>query len=379
MLEKMKSFAKVFPYYIFNRLHNHPVYLQGLMPVLGWFYFIFHRRFYRIFFFYIAFFLVGACLALFFKDYISFLRVGQGLGLIGFVHFLSHYFSKKELDQMAFLALCITSIYAVIEAIFPLYNTYKDFFGHKFPIAIFYGTLGDSNFTASMLLSFGVIYLAQKRYAHFLWACCLIFLTQSRGGIFASVFSLFLFLEFIFSTKIWERLLKGILLAILSYPIWIYLLYTNLSHSTQALLHRLTSARFGIHSTYVKMFLEHPLGIGYFRGKEYYSLFGTVDRDSSLARGDLAVICPLEQHSIFIQALAEFGIVGYLFFALFLWSFLHLILKIDRRLAWSWLAILLSFLVINGLNGFGLYFFMAYIVVLAKRDEKNVLLLGKVF
>jgi hypothetical protein len=120
----------------------------------------------------------------------------------------------------------------------------------------------------------------------------------------------------------------------------------------------MSSGRLYLMIPYVNMGLDYPLGVGYFRGLDYYAEYLSPIKElvNSIRNSQIN-----EQHSIFIQVFSEFGFIGYGIFVCFL---INLVAKIREKHGENEVAILLCALIgyslLNGLNDMIFYLIIAY-------------------
>jgi len=155
--------------------------------------------------------------------------------------------------------------------------------------------------------------LAQDRVLKILGFTCAcfaavaVFLTQSRGGLLALVGVVIIALWLLVPRRLTriKMVAASALLCLLLLPSLM-----NRFERLQAVDDATELSRLAVWQAAGMMFLEHPvLGVGY---GNYRSLYGDLAPDRLLSR--------VEAHSLYLQLLAETGLVGFCGFAFFLWT-----------------------------------------------------------
>ncbi len=110
------------------------------------------------------------------------------------------------------------------------------------------------------------------------------------------------------------------------------------------------------------MGIDHPLGVGYFQGPKYIANYQKVEISELNGEQKLHVL-PLQQHSIFVQIFSEFGLLGYLIFAIQLWKLFKTSLKNrEYEIAAGFVSVLAGFSLLNGLSEMALFLFIGVIM-----------------
>jgi hypothetical protein len=222
--------------------------------------------------------------------------------------------------------------------------------------------IGEPNFSAFLLFGCFMLrmYYRDFRNAFFLFA--LIFIFSGSVSSF-SIILLFLVLyglmriEFKFLNKI----LMVVFVLLILYPVLAFMVPKIVDDKTFLQLTRISSHRFYIHYLYSQIGFSHPFGVGFLNSLESYKeLFAGYSPFLLHIGIDHPEIN--EQHSSFMLIFSEFGIIGYLFFTLFLTKiFFYLNQKKEVLLQIIFLCLLLNANTINTQYELAFYLVLSFI------------------
>ena len=279
--------------------------------------------------------------------------------------FMAQYMTRENLRK----GLSSTAVLAVLMLIYevffagtrwhPLYRISKHVILPRYDLIH-----GETNYSAVFLLSlFFISFLERKKILSRIFLI-LSLLSLSRGATLAYL----VFIALVFIKKKYSHLIKyilyGLLFMFLLYPFVNLILYHYASDGVRTGLMKL-SARHRIHAAYTEYGLKNPFGGGYLNFiraslKDFYK--GT-ENNKSLPKH--AVVVRSNQHSLSVEVISEFGIIGYGIFCFFMFRFFNKTYNNGRDNAIALISLLTAFLF---LKGFSLYPFHLFIAYNARRD-----------
>ena len=193
-LIKIFHVLKFIPIYIVNFYADYVkvnCHFNLLMPLLGGLHIIHSRKLYLIFLPLVIMFIAGAINSGLNFNYSSVRYSVEGILMIGFVHYLAHFFDRKSFLKMSYVILLFSFIYYVVEYFYFPASAKAFLFDLKFPFQRFNGITGYSNHTGMLMLTLGVIFLGERKYLG--WSLCLIMCipTSSRTVLLIFLLSSF--------------------------------------------------------------------------------------------------------------------------------------------------------------------------------------------
>ena len=361
MLTKTLHFLVLTPVYICKRVLKQKTYLNLLMPLLGGFYFVKHRKIFPIYYPFVLIFLIAMISSLALGQWMSVVRCIQTILMVGFSHFLLHYLEKKDYFLILRNILIIFSLMFIYELIFtgPAVVSKPIIFGFTLPRYV--GAVGESNFSGMVLSGIGLLYLVEKKYWLLLWTSIMLLLTASRGAWGAVLLGLLLLGEPLFSDKGWRITCKSILWLLFLLPFLLFAVELLFPDQWKMTLNTLSSHRYAIQLTYIKMAISYPFGTGFYNSFEKFTQYFP-ESSSIVQNGLFNLKGNPHQHNLYLQTLSELGIWGYCLLFLFLKNILNTALTVNRRLAFAFLCLLIGFTTLNAFSEFIFYFYFAYIL-----------------
>lgn len=213
------------------------------------------------------------------------------------------------------------------------------------------GVSGEPNFSGFLLLVITLILFYYRSYRLVLLSIVTLFFTGSR----ASLLSLFLFVVLIcfdrvLSQKMIKRLIVLIFLLGTLSSVFIGFSMQHLSKKNKGILKYASSERSELYKSYINLFFEAPLlGHGYTNSAAKYkknpSKYGFHK--------------PLEQHSLYLQILTDFGLI---LFTVIYFLLLRLLIILPNKIGIFLLPALMNISFINAINEPILYIYLAFIM-----------------
>lgn len=321
------------------------------MPLIGAFHFVFNRKINKLVIPLIAIFIYSLIQSLVMKDLNAMARSVQGILMVFFSQFLAEYFKENEIINLIRSSLIFSVLYYLLEYLLIPNLPLKEVVS-GLTLVRFSGIVGESNFSALLLFGMGAFSLYFKRLGLFALSFLLVLPLMSRMGIL--LFVLILVLYFINSfIKIHVKKISYLSLSIiLLSPMIMGLLDSFLSEESCLLMSKITNGRFAIASGYWKMFLDHPFGVGYYNGPELILKYLPVKYN--LGQFDF------HHHSLYVQTLSEFGIIGHLLLGYFFYQLISTACKRDTFFALMWIVLLFGMSSLNSYSEFVFYLFIAW-------------------
>jgi len=363
VLEKLQTF---FPIVLALSVLKTPfetkLYLNIIPPLVGLLFLLTFRKIEKTFYSLVLMLSLGIFVSSYHGDWKGVMRIGQVLCMIGFTCQVSNFSKKDYILFLKSLLIIFTLVYG-LEAALGLESYNRKILG--FNTNRYSGPVGEVNYSAIILAGMTLLWLYFSKWKAFLFSFILLGFSNSRTALLMMVEGSF---GISFSSHRSIKKVVGyfnkILLALLFLtPLIIYLVNVFAPHSTKASLEVLSSGRFYLYVPYINMGLDNLLGIGYFRGWDNYHIFLEPMKElvDSIRGSQLN-----EQHNIFIQVFSEFGLIGYGFFIAFLYGIFKRIqetneLERERRLS-LFVALLLGYSLLNGLNDMIFYFIIGLVI-----------------
>jgi hypothetical protein len=343
-LTKFRSLADWKPIYLFFILLK-GIKLHVLFPLLGFFSFIEDRKINKEIIPLVAMSLIGALLALFYKDMSSFYRVVQLTGII----FATNYVMKKDIDIVKFadIALAASGLVLLYDLFQnqPLIHYYFDQ-----PIPRYKGIIREYNFSGAVYFLLFYIYDSKKLRTKSILSLLLMLSTFSRGAMVCV--AVYPIVKLVLNLQPRVRYLAFYGVAFLPF---IFISFKTLSPSFYDKIDRMSSFRISIQERALQELKDKPYGVGYFRGRAI--LLDAIHNEKPKFDA-------VEPHNVFVQVLYEFGFIG---FILFLAS-LHMTVMKSRNS----LAIIMGLMLFSNLNGLHeLAFYMLVMIIPGYENKLN--------
>ncbi|MBT3981973.1 MAG: hypothetical protein HOE90_11500 [Bacteriovoracaceae bacterium] len=358
LLDRLK--IALFSLSVFKQTLGFKMYLNIILPLLGGFQFLRDRSPIRLLLPFQILLLINLAVVVFKGEYQAIPRLGQLWCLLYFCSFIEKQMPKEILDKSIKLIAVMGFLFIFVEMIFgPPLEGYIPFLKTDFTRQ--YGIYGEPNFSAMLMFGVALYLIVFGFYKFSLLAIIALVFTVSKGTMLA----LLLFFA-LFSLKKLKRLqtwaLNILMIVFLFIPLPIYMSGKMLSYPQKLFMHQLTSKRYFLFLPYIKMGIDHPLGVGYFQGPKYIANYQKSEI-SEFSEEQKARILALQQHSIFVQIFSEFGLIGYLIFSFQLWWLFKISLKNrEYEISAAFVSVLAGFSLLNGLSEMTLYLFIGLIM-----------------
>ncbi len=352
-----------------------PLNLHVLMPVWGGLEFAINRSLHKTTLILLLLPFYSFVLNFFYFSEESLLRTTQLIFIILFYDKVLLNLSKKDFKKILRGMVILAIIFAVIEIfVFGPYNKGRAIFGGGFSLPRFHGVVGETNFTAFLLLGTCLMLCYWKDWWFSLCAFFAGFLTGSRMFLLGTF--VFVFLSIFQKLKFNKRYFY--FLAILSLflsPVFYFLIEKYSSGDFYYMLNKdISSHRMEIYGAYSELFMDNPFGVGYFQGRErmypyYENFFAKLDEIHGMNLWHSGKHSE-EQHSHFVQVLTEFGFLGYITFFWFVARVLNdAFSPKNQRIFLVVLPLMTCFMFLNLFHEVMFYMMFAFIVV--EIYEKN--------
>ena len=309
----------------------------------------------------------GAILLPFFPSMESSVRLIQFFLIIGGFKFMLQRFTKKDFLLIANMILGMSLVLNFTQSfITDGQSVRKVFWGFDYVFTRYSGINGEANYTAFLLFGLSLFYFYEKKYFGAVLAIMASMLTFSRMFYIGVILYLVSMLIGAFNLKVQRFISFCSLFLIIALPFISYS-FKYAAHNKQNLafldystvksieenMEATSSGRSRAYSRYVSLFFKYPLGVGYYnamrKSKTLKSTLGISQRTSRL-----------QEHSIYLQIITSFGVVGILLFAFFLIRIMSL-LKTSSGIA-SFFSLCFCCAFINGTHEFIFYFLTAYLI-----------------
>lgn len=339
---------------VIKRYNVKNLYLQVLMPLIGLIHFLFDRRVLKcslLLFAMIVFNLFNFIT----KDVpISMVaRLAQLTCIVCFMNFIYFHLNRRRLIFILKAVSILSAVYFVSELIFVKPRFVFEFLDFKIPRYNF--IVGEVNFSGALF--FGLFIISNYLKERFLQ---IIFLslsiaTFSRGVFLALLFfGLCLFVR-MYIPKLLYPLLVTSLISVILYPLLIVGANYLFDEETNRKITQ-KSGRYYLHAIYSIEGSQSLIGNGYFESKKkVHDYLKSYDKIFPWMHERLD---DNEQHSIQVQVLSDFGILGYVFFSLFLILVALNIARKDVDLFICLNSLLVIFSFLNGLSEWIFWFFL---------------------
>ena len=352
---------------ILKTFNGFPLYLQLIAPLVGIFHLVKDRRILLVslpLFFLVGLNFISLCLNGFPQEQI--LRLCQFFLILMFFNYISFNIDLEVIKNILTTIAILTLVFFTAEL------TLSDQIGHilikglKIPHYSF--LVGEANFSGVLFLGlFLVSFLVKERkFAALFFVFSL--LTFSRA-VFLSVV---VFIVLAVLNKISKSLLKDmctvLLVLLLSYP-FLSVLSNKFLPPELSMKVAEMSPRYYLHGVYSFEGMKSVLGEGYFQSKHKIDDWALEYESKFLWMAQWKHRESAEQHSLQVQVISDFGLVGYLLFSIFIVLAFKVVWNNGPYYAISFLTLLINFSFLNALNEWIFYFFLAVNIYTANRGH----------
>ncbi len=356
---KPLHYLKLFPVYLLQKPAGYDLRLYGLMPLIGLGTIIKRRCIEIEFWPFIVLFLFSTLMALCFEDWLSARRSFQTLCMAGFCSYLINYFSHDQLTQLAKNAIYLLVGYYIYDFSFGvashvlILQTWHTYF-------LVPGLLNNPNYTGLLSAGLTIFFGISKSYRFFFIGLILVFISQSKTAFFClllAIPALFFFNKE--NTKL-HFYAYGIFTLIALSPALLFLFEIVSPESLKMVVNTWSGSRYTIQLSFLELFKVAPFGVGYERSHEMVADY--LMRGSSLLTSNNFTPFYVEKigsHSTFIKVLCELGILGYICYLQFIYLILRKGLQVNPHIAVAFISICAPQMLLEGLNEFIFYFFIA--------------------
>ena len=364
--KRLLQYLKVLPVYLLQNPAGYDLRLYGLMPIIGLGTLLKRRCIEIEFSLFILLFATSTVISLCHADWLAARRSFQTLCMAGFCSYLIHFFSYKQLVQLAKNALYLLIGYYIYDFLFGIKShvvilqTWHTYF-------LVSGLLNNSNYTGLLSAGLAIFFGLNKNYRLFLVGIILVFISQSKTAFFC----LFVALPLLFTADKNSSKLRfyayGVFGLIVLSP-FILLVFEMISpESLKLAVNAWSGSRYSIQLSFLELFKSAPFGVGYDRSHELIGKF--LGHGSTIVTNGLFVpyFQDIGAHNTYLKILTELGVCGYVTYLLFIFMVLRKSLARNGYLSVAFMAICASQLWLEGLSEFIFYFFIA--LVLRNPDE----------
>ena len=359
---KLLHYLRIFPVYLLQKPAGYDLRLYGLMPLIGLGTLLKRRSIEIEFWPFIVLFLTSTLVSLCFEDWLAARRSFQTLCMAGFCSYLINYFTFSQLTRLA-----KNAIYLLVG-----YYIYDFSFGVKSHVLILQfwhtyflvpGLLNNANYTGLLSAGLTIFFGINKSYRFFYIGLILVFISQSKTAFFClllAIPALFIFNKK--NTKL-HFYAYGIFALIALSPALLFLFEIFSPESLKMVVNTWSGSRYTIQLSFLELFKSAPFGIGYERSHELIADY--LQRGSSLVTNNRFTPFYVENigsHSTFIKVLCELGIIGYFFYIQFIYLILRKGLQVNPHVAVGFISICAAQMLLEGLNDFIFYFYIALIL-----------------
>lgn len=281
------------------------------------------------------------------EQYKGVLRLVQVFLMINFAYFICEIWKNQDAEKFSTFTTWLAAGLMILEIIFIGPDGIKNYFGMQIPR--YRGLLGESNFSAIILVFNSLLLWELKKKGHFFLNLFLLLLLASRTGALMLIF--YFSFKYLYDHK---KYFKGYLgfFFVISFltPFIIYICNLILPIEFIVYIEKLSNGRFFLWYPYVVMGFKNVLGVGYFQGIHHYEFYlkPILTFVDSIRGHQLN-----EQHSIYIQVFSEFGFICY---ALFCYQVFLIIKKIyNSKIIVTFTTLMFGYLLLNGLTEYLLY------------------------
>lgn len=339
------------PLFLVKLWNNQKLYLQLIMPLVGFIDFALEKSFNKLLLPLLVVFCMAVFQGIYLKDLGVIIRGVQGILMVLFANYLSKKFEEKHIINIVKSSVLLSIGYYICEYIFLKPLPMKEVINGIF-LMRFSGLIGESNFSALLIFALASFSFYFKRYFLFILCFLILLPLMSRMGIILVVLIPISMLLLFLKENKFKFIINLTLILICLSPIIIGLLDTFLSDLNCLMLSKLTNGRFAIAAGYWKMFIQNPLGVGFYKGPE--SILSFIPAKYSLEQFNY------HQHSMYVQTLSELGLQGLIVLNYFLLKFTNFLIEQDRKLSILWLILLFGLMSLNSFSEFAFYLFIGW-------------------
>lgn len=292
--------------------------------------------------------IISSILSLIYSNFEGGGRVVQFALLVSFYDFALKYLRKNSIEKFLYIPVILSPCITLYDYVFNNYTLANKYLFGFHITQRYWGITFEPNFSAASL---GLLFLISIYYKRYLLSMMFLLFsvpTMSRNVvIMLAVFVVFSFLKKYFNR--WMKIFSYIFIFLsLATPISFGYLDKVLKFEDKVKVSRLTSERSELYAKYNEIIKEYPFGIGLMNGKRFLS---HKEREFSFHKH-------LEQHSLIIQILTEFGVLGLVCWCYFLFSTIRALSDDNIVLLISGLSL---FIFLNGIFEPYLYLLFAQV------------------
>lgn len=350
------------------------LYLNILPILIGFLFILAKRKIDNVFLPMVVLLSTGAVVSIYFQDLKSVLRLGQVFCMLGFSTFLIR--NKLSGFILFFKIIFLLGFIVFIMELLFFRSNYpiRSFVGYDF--YRLNGPVGEVNYSGIFLSLAGVLALFSGHKRFFLMACVCWLFTFSRTSLLILILgpAFFIFNESCKKEWIKYWFNNFILFLLFLTPVSVFSIDHYFSIESKVWIEKISNGRLYLMIPYVNMGLDHPFGIGYFRGWDNYSVYLAPIKEfvDSIRSSQIN-----EQHNIFIQVFSEFGYMGYGIFIAFLVKLVRLVrIRQGEGEVTLLICSLIGYSLLNGLNEMIFYIILAYCLRTSSWKSESVLTSG---
>ena len=217
------------------------------------------------------------------------------------------------------------------------------------------GIQGDPNFNATLYGIIGLLIFSAgwKLRAVAIWIIALF--SFSRGFVFGLLICM---IALPFRRTFFIRLIYWpIIVTLLSVPAIVFFVDSVIADETRTMLTEISSRRYDHWLSYLKMGLDHPLGVGYFQSVDLQAQYWPHHTWENQ-----------EAHSMFFQVFSEFGFIGYGIFCYFVLGVARKVVSVDYDNAPIFLYLMVAYSLLNALSEWGFWIGLAVLLSTSLQD-----------
>lgn len=358
---------KLIPIYLLQKPIGLDLRFYGLMPLIGLGTLIRHRKIPRSFYLFIGLFLGSAIFALSQNDFLSFRRSIQTMLMAWFCLYLILHFTEEEFLQLAKNSLLLMAIYYPFDFLFG--RQYHVFIMQKWHVYnLVGGALDNPNYTGFALAGLAILFAIKNLYKHMGASLFLIVLTQSKTALLCILLSLPFILLSRKNKKLIHRYCYFLFSIIVLNPILLLCFEYFASQKAKLFINLISGTRYTIQMSFLKMFTHHQWGVGYDRAHELFKNFKSLGSSIVVNKSFVSYFDDIGTHNTFLKILVELGWAGYFAFVIFIYIIMRKGLRYDPLITLGFLSLSCGLLLLEGLNEFIFYFFIA--LILRQENDK---------
>lgn len=280
------------------------------------------------------------------------ISAAEGISRLSYKIFLDY--SCKIITAVIFFDFCFFCITVINNDV----TSIRGAWGVTLPRLV--GIMGNANYSAILYLCLMLLFLfsEEKRKIQAGYFIGIIsFFTLSRATVLAGCIVLVAYyIKKIFGNKLYKFYVYICFGVVLLFPI--VLLSTNniISESGKVVLTKWSSLRYPYWVAYADVGLKHPFGVGYFNAENFVSKKCKEHREDIVALvhkaepGQHKSVGSIQQHSLQLQVISEFGWIGYFILTFPLLKLIHALMMDDDVHILVLLALFIGYTFINGLS-----------------------------